>query len=265
MDDTADTADMARNIKLVIAYNGKNYAGWQSQDNDITIQGTIEEALKKIHKYEIKIIGAGRTDAGVHARGQVANFKTDLASVPAEKFSLALNSLLPDDIRILDSREVNLSFNSRYDAIERIYKYQLTDIYSIMPWEKEFSMYINKKLDIPGLNDIASAAIGTHDFSTFSAPMDEHVSPLKTIYSSSFFPSYPFIIYKISGSGFLRKMVRSIIGTIVEIYKNGGGKEEFKKILESKDRFLSGATAPARGLFLDYVVYDRKNNDEKTI
>ncbi|MCL2294334.1 MAG: tRNA pseudouridine(38-40) synthase TruA [Spirochaetes bacterium] len=258
----------ARNIKLKIAYNGKNYAGWQIQDNDTTIQGTIEEVLKKIHKYEVKITGAGRTDAGVHARAQAANFNTSLSSIPAEKFSRALNSLLPGDIRILESREVNLSFNSRYDAVERIYKYQLTDIYSIMPWETEFSMYVDKKLDITLLNNIASAAIGTHDFSAFSAPMEDHVSTVKTIYSSVFYPSYPFIIYKISGTGFLRKMVRSIIGTIVEIYKNDGRKEEFEKILKSRDRSLAGATAPAKGLFLDSVRYSeavcgRKNDDEK--
>ncbi len=254
-----------RNIKLLIAYNGKNYAGWQIQDNDITIQGIIEEALKKIHKYEIKITGSGRTDSGVHARGQVANFKTDLNSLPAEKFALALNSILPDDIRILESREVNISFNSRYDAVERIYKYQLTDIYKIMPWERDFSMYINKKLDINILNNIASVVVGTHDFSAFSAPMEEHVSPVRTIYSSSFFPSYPYIIYKISGNGFLRKMVRSIIGTIVEIYKNGQGRDNFEKILKSCDRSLSGATAPSRGLFLDSVIYGRKSEDEKNI
>ena len=253
-----------RNIKLVIAYNGKNYSGWQIQDNDITIQGIIEEALKKIHKHEVKIIGAGRTDSGVHATAQVANFMTDLASLPVEKFSLALNSILPDDIRILESNEVNPSFNSRYDAIERVYKYQLTDINSIMPWERDFSMYINKKLDIAALNNIASVIVGTHDFSAFSAPMEDHVSPVRTIYCSSFYPSYPFIVYKISGNGFLRKMVRSIIGTIVEIYKNSGGKKEFEEILKSKDRSLSGATAPARGLFLDSVIYNRKSRDEKS-
>ena len=259
-------SDVFRNIKLVIAYNGKNYAGWQIQDNDITIQGVIEEALKKIHKHEIKITGAGRTDSGVHAKGQVANFRTDLASIPAEKFSLALNSILPDDIRILESKEVEPAFNSRYDATRRIYKYQLTDIYSVMPWERDFSMYIGKKLDIAALNDIASAVVGAHDFSALSAPMEDSrkaLSPVRTIYSSSFYPSYPFIIYKISGNGFLRKMVRSIIGTIVEIYKNGEGRKEFEAILNSKDRSLSGATAPARGLFLDYVVYDKYNGDEK--
>jgi len=245
----------ARNIKLIIAYNGKRYAGWQIQDNDITIQGTIEEALKKIHKHEVKIIGAGRTDSGVHAIGQTANFVTDISSIPTENFSRALNSILPDDIRILESREVALSFNSRYDAIERIYKYQLTDIYTIMPWEKEFSMYVDKKLDITVLNDIASAVIGTHDFSVFSAPMEEHVSPVRTIFNSSFYPSYPFVIYKISGSGFLRKMIRSIIGTIVEIYKNNGRKEDLEKILKSEDRSMAGATAPAWGLFLDKVIY----------
>ena len=255
--------NIARNIKLIIAYNGKNYAGWQIQENGVTIQGIIEEALKKIHKCEIKITGAGRTDSGVHARGQVANFKTEISSIPAEKYSLALNSILPDDIRILESKEVNLSFNSRYDAVERIYKYQLTDIYSIMPWERDCSMYIDKKLDVIALNNIASAVIGTHDFSAFSAPMEENISPIRTVCCSSFYPSYPFIVYKITGNGFLRKMVRSIIGTIIEIYKNGGGREEFEKILYSKDRSLSGATAPARGLFLDSVIYSRENSYEK--
>ncbi|MDX9801263.1 MAG: tRNA pseudouridine(38-40) synthase TruA [Spirochaetia bacterium] len=249
--------DNFRNIKLTIAYCGKNFAGWQVQENDKTVQGEIEKALSIIHKSDIKITGAGRTDSGVHARAQTANFKTTLDSLPSENFSLALNRLLPDDIRILESREVALSFNSRYDAVKRVYKYYLIDKRNLAPWERNMAMYINKPLDINMLNSFASIIEGSHDFSSFSSPMGQGVSMIREIFSSVFYPEYPFIVYKIAGSGFLRKMVRSITGTIISLYTSGGSPEDFKEILQSRDRTKAGTTAPAHGLFLDSVHYTR--------
>jgi len=247
--------DVFRNIKLTIAYYGKNYAGWQIQKNDKTVQGEIEKALSIIHKSDVKITGAGRTDSGVHARAQVANFRTQLDSIPSGKFSLALNSLLPDDIRILESREESPSFNSRYDAVKRVYKYYLGDKMVMTPWERSMAMYVNKPLDINALNSYASIIEGKHDFTSFSAPMEEHVSMVREIFSSVFYPEYPFIVYKIAGSGFLRKMVRSITGTIIHLYTSGGTPEDFREILKSLDRSKAGTTAPAYGLFLDSVHY----------
>lgn len=257
-----DDAKAVRNIRLKIAYNGKNYAGWQVQENDVTVQGEIEKALEVIHKEKVKLTGSGRTDSGVHARGQVANFKSRNTSVPDWKFALALNSLLPSDIRILESAETCIDFNSRYDAVERVYTYYITDNPSLMPWERDFSLFVNRKLDMEKLNSIASAVTGTHDFSSFSAPMPLHVSPVRSIYSSAFYSSYPFVIYKISGNGFLRKMVRSITGTILDLYAEEKGREDFIEIMNSRNRSLAGTTAPARGLFLESVIY-RQERDGK--
>jgi tRNA pseudouridine38-40 synthase len=248
-----------RNIKLLIAYNGKRYSGWQIQNNDVTIQGVIEDALAVMHKHEIKITGAGRTDAGVHARGQVANFFTDIDSISSDRFSPAINSFLPDDIRILESVEVIPSFNSRYDALVRVYKYYISCNSVLMPWERDFSMQINKKIDISFINSIADVITGEHNFSSFSSPIEKHVSPVRKIYSSSFYAAYPFIVYKIAGNGFLRKMVRSIVGTILQLYRNGGNAEEMKKIIEKENRLFAGPVAPARGLFLDSVSYKVDN------
>lgn len=257
-----------RNIELLIAYNGKNYSGWQMQSQDITIQGEIEKALSKICKNKIKITGAGRTDAGVHARGQVANFLTNADSIPAEKFSIALNSLLPNGIRILESSLASDSFNARHDAVKRVYEYNLTNVEALMPWERDFSFYVRDCLNIEKLNDIASVLVGIHDFSAFSAPLEEHLSPIREVFASSFYVKYPFIVYRIAGSGFLRKMVRSIVGTIVSINRKGGSGADMEKVLTSLDRTQTGTTAPARGLFLVTVYYasglkrkGRKNND----
>lgn len=244
-----------RNIQLLIAYNGKNYSGWQMQSQDITIQEEIEKALSKICKNKIKITGAGRTDAGVHARGQVANFLTDADSIPPEKFSVALNSLLPNGIRILESFLTTDSFNARHDAVKRVYEYNLTNVDALMPWERDFSFYVRDCLNIEKLNNIASVLVGIHDFSAFSAPMEEHLSPIRAVFASSFYVKYPFVVYRITGSGFLRKMVRSIIGTIVMINRQGGSGADMKKILTYRDRTQVGTTAPARGLFLVAVYY----------
>lgn len=254
-----------RNIKLLIAYNGKNYSGWQIQNWDITIQEEIEKALSKICKNKVKIIGAGRTDSGVHARGQVANFLTDADSIPAEKFSVALNSILPNGIRILESSLVADSFNARYNAVKRVYEYNLTNVEALMPWERDFSFYVRDSLNIVQLNNIVSPLVGKHDFTAFSASMEEYKSPVRAVFASSFYFKYPFVVYRIAGNSFLRKMVRSIVGTIVSINRKGGSGADMEKILTSLDRSQAGTTAPPRGLFLDAVYYtsDFKKEREK--
>ncbi len=191
-----------RNIKLTIAYDGTEYCGWQIQNNEVTVQGTIEKALSVIHKKEIKLTGSGRTDSGVHAKGQVANFHTHLKSIPEENFSLALNSLLPRDIRIMKSEEVDNAFHSRYDARERIYRYYISSGNTPFPWQNNYCHYVRDSLDIKKLNKIVSPLTGIHDFTTFSAPMEEGVSMTREIYSASFYSEYPYIVFKISGKRF---------------------------------------------------------------
>ncbi len=244
-----------RNIKLTIAYDGTEYCGWQIQNNETTVQGTIEKALSVIHKKDIRLTGSGRTDSGVHARGQVANFHTDLKSIPEENFAHALNSLLPRDIRIMKSEEADLKFHSRYDAVERIYRYYISSASLPFPWQNSYCHYVRERLDLKKLNSIVSPLTGIHDFTAFSAPMEEGVSMTREIYSASFYSETPYIVFKISGSAFLRKMVRSITGTVLDLYSKGDNGERMKEILESCDRSLAGPTAPARGLFLYKVCY----------
>ena len=244
-----------RNIKLTIAYDGSEYCGWQVQNNEATVQGTIEKALSVIHKKEIRLTGSGRTDSGVHAKGQVANFYTALKLIPRENFEHALNSLIPRDIRIMKSEEVDESFHSRYDAKERIYRYYISSGNLPFPWQNKYCHYVRDHLDVNKLNRIISPLTGIHDFTSFSAPMEEGVSMTREIYSASFYSEYPCIVFKISGSAFLRKMVRSITGTVLDLYSKGDDGTLMKEILEAKDRSLAGPTAPARGLFLYKVCY----------
>lgn len=244
-----------RNIRLDIAYDGTHYCGWQIQPNDITVQGVIEDALKKIHKKTIELIGSGRTDSGVHADQQVANFFTDIDSIPAGNFMQALNSLLPLDIRILESREVGKEFHSRFNAFRRTYKYYIKEAKVGHPRYRDFCWLVRRELDLRKLNELARVLMGEHDFTTFAAAGDQAPTKTRTIYSAGFYPEGEFIVFKISGNAFLQRMVRSITGTLLDMCWKGLGPSELKHILEAKNRSLVGPTAPARGLFLNRVEY----------
>lgn len=243
------------NIKLTIAYDGTSYCGWQIQDNDVTVQGTIEKALSKMHNAPIKLIGAGRTDSGVHAAGQCANFHSDMDSVPPEKFREALNSLLPRDIRILKSEKADSSFHARYDDVERIYKYYIINRDMCYPWLERYCCCVKENFDIGRLNEIVAPLAGHHSFASFSSVMEDGYPMERTVYSAVFYAKENYIVFKISADGFLRKMVRSVVGTSFDLYRKGSGGKEMKEILEAKNRESAGACAPAKGLFLDRVIY----------
>lgn len=244
-----------RNIRLDIAYDGSAYCGWQIQPSNITVQEMIEKALSKIHKREIDIIGSGRTDSGVHADMQVANFETDIDSIPAQNYRKAINSLLPLDIRILRSREVSMSFHSRFDAVRRTYKYYIKLAEVGHPRYRDFCYLVRKPLDLTVLNNLARELVGEHDFTTFAAAGDQAPTKIRTIYSAIFYPEGEFIVFKICGNAFLQRMVRSLTGTLLDMCWKGNTPSDLKTILESKDRSLAGTTAPARGLFLNKVEY----------
>ncbi len=244
-----------RNIRLDIAYDGGNYCGWQIQPNETTVQGVIEKAISKIHKQEIGIIGSGRTDSGVHADMQVANFETSIDSIPAENFRSAINSLLPLDIRILKSSEVSTDFHSRFNAYRRTYKYYLKLGDVGHPKYRDFCYLIRKPLNIPLLNALSRELLGEHDFTTFAASGDQAPTKIRTIYSATFYPEGEFVVFKICGNAFLQRMVRSITGTLLDMCWKGESPERVREILKSKDRSLAGTTAPARGLFLNLVEY----------
>lgn len=246
-----------RNIKLTIEYDGKEFNGWQKQPNKLNIQGTIEQAIKTITGEEIELNASGRTDAGVHALGQVANFKTD-SNIPIEKIAIAINSNLKKSIRILKAEEVEERFHSRLSCKKKTYRYVInnSDIPSAI--YRNLETHIPIKLDVEKMQEGAKYLEGEHDFKSFKASGTSSKSSVRTIYSAKAIQMPNERIYiELTGNGFLYNMVRIIAGTLVEV---GSGKikpEEIKSIIEAKDRAMAGKTLPPQGLFLVSVNYER--------
>lgn len=254
-----------RNIRIDIGYDGTDFSGWQVQHNARTVQGTVERALEKIHKQRILLHGAGRTDTGVHAVGQVANFYTDISSMPVEKFTPAMNRLLPRDVTVLASREVPIDFHARFNATRRTYRYYLYPSRSCPPSQARFCFPIGRDVSLQSLNELAVVIIGEHDFASFATEMEQEKSTIRTVFHSYFFVQGTCIVYHISGSGFLRKMVRSIIGTMLDLERRGAGAQELHRIVQSRSRSKAGETAPAKGLFLYRVEYDYERTAAKIL
>jgi tRNA pseudouridine38-40 synthase len=245
-----------RNIKLIIEYDGTNYRGWQVQPNVITIQGEIEKVIKKICGENIELNGSGRTDAGVHARGQVANFLTN-SRIPPEKFAFALNAMLPRDIVIRTSEEVDRDFHARYSAKGKEYSY--TIINSMFPSAimRNFAYNIDycERLDIDKFKKAAEYFIGTHDFAGFMSMGSSIKSTVRTIYSIDTVVDKETIRIFYKGNGFLYNMVRIITGTLIFAGVGKIAVDDISDIIKSKDRTRAGITAPPYGLYLDKVIY----------
>jgi tRNA pseudouridine38-40 synthase len=244
-----------RRIKLTLAYQGTHYAGWQSQPGEPTIQDAMEEILHKFHGQRVALTASGRTDSGVHARGQVAHFDPPGGNMDPEAYFKAFNSLLPRDIRVRRAEEVSPDFHSRFSARSRHYQYFLKDSSLVYPWEEPYCWRVTNLPALPRLNAMARLLEGTHDFSAFCAKKDPNQNRSRTLFSSVFYNKGDFLIYRISGTAFLWRQVRSILGTIVQLALEGKGPEEFLDILASRDRDQAAATAPAKGLFLERVDY----------
>ena len=242
-----------RNIKITIQYNGKNYCGWQKQNNSPGIQGTIEKAIFDITREEVKITGSGRTDAGVHALGQVANFKTN-SQIPVDRIPNALNAKLPKDISIVKAEEVDEDFHSRYSAKKKTYRYQVYNSLYRSPIYADISYPVKYDLDIDKMKKEAKSLIGTYDFKGFMSSGSSVIDTVRTIYNIEVSKSEDLIIIEIEGNGFLYNMVRIIAGTLVDIGR-GRIAEKMSTIIESKSRSMAGHTAPAHGLFLKKVDY----------
>lgn len=246
-----------KNIRVTLAYDGTDFFGWQIQRKGRTIQGEIEKALSKMHKTPVAITGAGRTDSGVHARGQVFNFYTHL-DIPLDKWKTAMNSVFPKDLRVLKVEEVDSEFHSRYNALSRMYKYYILPNGQVeLPFDRSYRWRIFRHLDISRLNEYAERIVGVHDFTSFSNPRDENESKIRYVFQAVFFQEGPYVVFKIEGNAFLWKMVRTIIGTIFMLYENGDHPDKITEILDAKDRSLAGNTAPPTGLFLEQVRYGR--------
>ncbi|MDR2740799.1 MAG: tRNA pseudouridine(38-40) synthase TruA [Treponema sp.] len=256
-----------RNIRLLIAYDGAGFSGWQRQGSrgnavsgehdSSTVQGVIEAALKKLHKKPVTLTGSGRTDAGVHATGQVANFHTGIAGMEACRFVPALNSLLPREVRILESRETRDDFHARFDAKSRTYRYRFITGRSPFPHETRYALPLWRRPGISLLNDYARLLLGETDCSVFASSRDPSKSRSRHITQAWFLTEGDVLVFEIRANAFLWKMVRSIAGTLLYCEERGLPPKKVADLIRSGDRSRAGPTLPPQGLFFHRVDYYR--------
>ena len=244
-----------RNIKLTIEYDGKKFNGWQKQPDKLNIQGEIENAIKEITGEEVELIGSGRTDAGVHAFGQVANFKTN-SGLPIEKFAIAINSKLKKSIVIKEAEDVDEKFHSRYNAKQKTYRYVINNSGLSSAIYRNLETHIPQKLDIEEMKKAAKHFEGEHDFKAFKASGTSSKSSVRTIYKAEVIEEGNRIKIELTGNGFLYNMVRIISGTLVDVGLGKIKTEDIPNIIESEDRAKAGKTLPAHGLYLVEVKYN---------
>lgn len=245
-----------RTLKLTVAYDGTDFFGWQRQASERTVQAVIEDALKPIEGQAVVITGAGRTDTGVHADGQVASVSLT-ASIGTIELQRALNATLPGDVRVLDVVETSAGFNARFDARSKTYRYAIWCEEVMPPARRRTAWHVPYSLDLYEMQEAAALLVGTHDFAAFQAAGSDVKTTVREITSSRIGkePSSPAIVYDITGSGFLRHMVRNIVGTIVDVGRRRIPSEGVAEILASRNRARASATAPAHGLTLVRVDY----------
>ncbi len=244
-----------RNIKITIEYDGSRYKGFQRlQDNENTIQGKIEAVLSKMTEEEIEIIGSGRTDMGVHAIGQVANFKTN-SDMSIQKIKSYLYEYLPEDIVVRKLEEVEERFHSRYNAESKVYMYKIYNSEMHNPFLRKYSTHIPKNLNIDLMKEASKYLIGEHDFTSFASSKSKKKSNVRTIYSLEIQKNKDIIEIYVHGNGFLYNMVRIIAGALIDVGLKKIKPEDIQTMLENKNRIQASDTAPAKGLYLYKVKY----------
>ena len=244
-----------RNIKLVIEYDGTNYHGWQVQRNGLTVQEVIEEKIAIMTRQHIPLIGSGRTDAGVHALGQVANFRTT-STIPVEGFHRGLNSLLPRDIVIQSAEEVDLQFHAQYGAKRKTYRYVILHREVPSALFRNYSWRVPGALDVRAMEEASHLLLGKQDFTSFQGAEADTEDPVREVFQSGWSEKeINFLHFTIEADGFLKHMVRNAVGTLVEVGKGKRSPEQFGQVLRARDRRQAGMTAPPQGLFLVEVKY----------
>ena len=243
-----------RNIKLTIEYDGTSYGGWQKQKNNRTIQQCIEEAIKLLTGEEVELIGSSRTDAGVHAKGMVANFITN-SKIPADKFREAINTKLPDDIGIIKSEEVDKNFHSRYDSKGKTYCYTLVNRYEKVCLGRSYVYQVRDELNYNLMKDAAKYFLGKHDFKAFKTNGSSVKTSVRTISGLELELKGDVLKIFISADGFLYNMVRIIVGTLIEVGKGKIKPDDIESIIRNGDRSKAGPCVPPNGLVLEKVFY----------
>ncbi len=242
-----------RNIRLLVEYDGSNYHGWQRQVNAPSVQEVLESAIEQLTGESVRVTAAGRTDAGVHARGQVVNFHVHSA-LPVRNIYMGLNAYLPPDVVVKKAEEVPLTFNARFDAKKRIYHYYI--MFERTALYRHYCWTVFQKLDTNLLQPLADLVVGTHDFGAFSRVEVQSETKICRVEESRWFWEKDFLVYRIVANRFLHGMVRTLVGTMVDVARGRFRFRQFEEILLSRDRTLAGPAAPARGLILEKVVYD---------
>ena len=268
-----------RTLKLTLSYDGSRLVGWQRQAEGESVQGVLEDALARFEGGPVTVHGAGRTDAGVHALGQVASVEVTFAHDPAT-LARALNAQLPDDVRVLAVEDAAPGFHARFDARSKTYRYCIRNGPVASPFERAFVWHVPQPLDVEAMRQAASRLLGRHDFSAFRSIGTHAPDAVRTLHASAVVETpgaVPWLLstattspsasrcssdggrvltYEVTGDGFLRHMVRAIVGTLVEVGRGWRDPAQMDALLQSGDRARAGATAPAQGLFLVRVVYD---------
>jgi tRNA pseudouridine38-40 synthase len=247
--------DLRRNIRLLLEYDGTGYHGWQRQLDAATVQGVLEDAVARLTQAPVAIIGSGRTDAGVHARGQVANFRTDSA-IPLKAFHQGLNSMLPKDIAVLEASEALPSFHARKSARAKTYEYRILNRSTRSPLHRNHAWWLAPHLDLPAMTAAAAALPGEHDFTAFRASGSDNINPVRRVLAAEWRDEPGgWLSFTITATGFLRGMVRSLVGTMAEAGRGKAPPLILAELLESGARHLAGPTAPPQGLYLVEVFY----------
>jgi tRNA pseudouridine38-40 synthase len=243
-----------RNIQILVEYDGTAYCGWQIQPNGLAIQQVLVDAWRETTGEDIRLIGSGRTDAGVHAYGQSANFHTD-CSIPVEKIPFAINPHLPSDIRVFLAQEREHDFHSRFSAKGKIYEYRVLNNQHGSSLRHHRMWHVREPLHQELMNQAVVHFLGTHDFTAFSSVKSTSVDKVRTIHQCSMVKCGDEYVFSVEGTGFLYNMVRIMVGTVVEIGRGQRAPEEIRTLLLGQERNRSGITAPPQGLYLKKVIY----------
>ena len=243
-----------KRVKLIVAYDGTNYCGWQIQINGITVEEVLNKTISELVGEPIAVIGASRTDSGVHAMGNVAVFDTE-SRIPAEKMSFALNQRLPEDIRIQESCEVPLDWHPRYCDTRKTYEYRILNRRTQLPKERLYSYFVPKKLNVDKMREAGAYLVGEHDFKSFCSQKTKVLSTVRTIYSLELIEEGDIVTLRVSGNGFLYNMVRIIAGVLIKVGLEQKEPEEVREAVEYPLGKAAGPTAPAHGLTLVEIKY----------
>ncbi len=251
-----------RRIKLIVAYDGTEYSGWQIQPEAPTIEMYLDKAIHELTGENVHVTGASRTDSGVHAYGNVAVFDTE-STIPGDRFTFALNRYLPDSIVIQDSWEVAGDFHPRHCNTRKTYEYRILNTAVPLPQKRNFTWHVAGSIDIDKMREAAVYIVGEHDFKSFCCVRTQAESTVRTIYSLEILQEGSEIIIRIKGNGFLYNMVRIITGTLIQVGKGRFQPEYVKQMLKAKDRTVAGQTAPPQGLTLVGIEY--VDNDDARV